>query len=135
MAYVPNRRLYRVVFEGELGGLEVTTRSSGYTVYEQIAELADHTPSSPPSGADREAMRDLLEAFAAVLVEWNLEEPAGVPVPCTLAGLKTQEPAFVHGVVAGWLDAVAEVLAASNEAQLANAFEATLPVEPLVAVA
>ena len=128
MGFTPNRKLYRLKFEGELEGLEVVARSSSVLVYEEIAELADREVSSPPTAADRKAMANLRKAFADVLVEWNLEEPAGVPVPATLRGLKTQEPALVNAVVAGWMDAVATALGAT---QAVEALEASLPMEPL----
>lgn len=134
MGFVHNRRQLRLVFEGELEGLEVTVRPSSVLVYDEIASLASRPWSSPPSGEDLEVLRDLYRKFAGVLVEWNLEEPEGVPVPATYDGLLTQEPAFVNSVVTAWMDAAA-LTYRDRDAGVAKAaeLEASLPVEPLPA--
>jgi hypothetical protein len=131
MGFTPNRKLFRLVFEGDLDGLEVTCRSSSVVVYKRIASYAARVYSSPPSDEDLAALADLYASFAAVLVEWNLEEPAGVPVPATLDGVETQEPALVNAVVTAWLDAVAEALGGRPSGQLVAELEASLPMEPL----
>lgn len=131
MGYVVNRKLYRLVFEGELEGLTVTVRSSSVVVYKRIAALANRSYTSPPSDEDLEALAGLYAAFAAVLVDWNLEEPEGVPVPTTLDGVETQEPGFLNSLVTAWLDAVALDLSGGSAATAE--VEASLPMEPLAA--
>lgn len=132
MGFTPNRKLYRLVFEGELDGLVVTTRAGSVVTYKRIAALANRSYSSPPSDEDLDNLSYLYAAFAGVLVEWNLEEPEGVPVPTTLAGVESQEPWLVNAMVTAWLEAVQEALSA---AQAAEAVEATLPMEVLAEVA
>jgi len=131
MGFTPNRKLFRLVFEGDLDGLEVTCRSSSVVVYKRIASYASRPYSSPPSDDDLAALSDLYASFAAVLVGWNLEEPAGVPVPSTLDGVETQEPALVNAIVTAWLDAVADALGGRPADQLVAELEASLPMEPL----
>lgn len=130
MGFTPNRKLFKLVFEGELEGLEVTVRSSSVVVYKRIASYAGRTYSSPPSEEDIEALADVYRSFAGVLVGWNLEEPEGVPVPATLEGVETQEPWLVNAMVNAWLEAVAEMELTPKAAEV---IEATLPVEPLPA--
>lgn len=145
MGFVVNRKLIRLVFEGELEGLEVTVRPSSVLVYDEIAELSTQTFTSPPSRENLQALRDMYRKFAAVLVSWNLEETGedgvAVPVPATLDGLLSQEPSFVNSVVTAWLDAAAlterdrqaAARAAAAEADVAAELEESLPVEPLPA--
>lgn len=139
MGYVHNRKLLRLVFEGELAGLEVTVRSSSVLIYDEIAELATKPFSSPPSKEDLAAVRDLYRKFSGVLVSWNLEEldddgpdAKSVPVPATLDGLLSQEPSLVNSMVTAWMDAAAlterDRTAAAAEAAT---IESSLSVEPL----
>ena len=133
MGYVHNRRQYRLIFDGDLTGLEVTVRSASALVYKRIAELASRTYSSPASEDDIEAATGLYNAFAGVLVEWNLEEPEGVPVPATLDGVEAQDFDLVLALVIAWLDAVAAALGGKPTDELLADLEAGLPMEPLVA--
>lgn len=129
MGFTPNRKLFKLVFEGELAGLEVLARSSSVVVYKRIAGYANRPFASPPTDEDLEALADLYAAFAAVLVEWNLEEPQGVPVPATLDGVETQEPGLVNAIVTAWLDAVAEDLGGGSAQAAVAELEASLPME------
>lgn len=141
MGYVHNRKLLRLVFEGELEGLEVTVRSSSILVYDEIAELASVPFSSPPSKEDLAALRDLYRKFAAVLVSWNLEEVESdepdapvVAVPATLDGLLSQEPSLVNSMITAWMDAAALTERDRQTAAVQSAaLESSLPVEPLPA--
>jgi hypothetical protein len=125
--YVVDRKLYREMFEGDLDGLWMVARSSSVAAYRRIASLAEREVADPPSAADIAAMSDLYAAFAAVLVDWNLEEPAGHRVPTSVEGVESQEPALVNALVAGWLDAVQRALPGSASHDMsAEEIEATL---------
>lgn len=120
--FVLSRRIFRLVFEGELDGLVVVCRSASVVVYQEIAALADREFASPPNAGDRAAIAELYKSFAGILAGWNLREPADdtpdaptVPVPATLGGVKSQEPGFVNTVVTAWLDAVASTLTAGAQ--------------------
>lgn len=120
--FILNRRMFRLTFEGELDGLVVVCRSASVVVYQEIAELADRDFANPPNAGDRAALAGLYAGFASILAGWNLREPADdapdaamVPVPATLAGVKSQEPGFINTLVTAWLDAVASVLSATTE--------------------
>lgn len=125
--FVVERKVFRVVFDGDLEGLWMTVRSSSVAAYKRIARLASHEAGHPPTDADLAAMDDLYEAFAAVLVDWNLEEPANHKVPTTAEGVYSQEPALVNALVLGWLEAVQRALgSASSRDMTPEEIEATL---------
>lgn len=113
MGYVHQRKTYRLIFEGGLSGLEVVAKSASATAYKRLAGFADRQWASPLSEEDLAEFETLCEAFASVLVEWNLEEEHEVkgktvrkPVPPTLAGLMDQDLELVTGIVLAWMDAI-----------------------------
>jgi len=129
--FVVARKLYRIIFDGELEGLWMTVRAGSVAAYKRIAGLADREVSDPPTAEDIAAMSDLYEAFAAVLVDWNLEEPAGRRVSTTLEGVESQEPAMVNALAVAWLEAVQRALQAGSRDMTPEEIEATLNVAPL----
>lgn len=136
MGYVRERKNYRLIFtDPDLDGLEVVAQSASVATYERIAGLATREYGTAPTSADLEEIAALLEAFADVLVSWNLEEPAGKgrlrPVPATLAGLKAQDLPFVQAIILAWMEAVAGVSVPLDDASSSGAMEASLPMEVL----
>lgn len=133
MGYVHQRKTYRLVFEGNLAGLEVVAKSASAASYKRIASFATREWGNPMSNEDLGEFEALCEAFAAVLVEWNLEEEHEVksrlvrrPVPPTLKGLMDQDLELVMAIVMAWMDAVAGRAAVGVD-------ESLLPVDPLPA--
>jgi hypothetical protein len=51
--------------------------------------------------------RDMLTMFANALIEWNLEDENGVPVPPTLEGIESQDLPFVLSLVEAWTSILA----------------------------
>ncbi len=137
MGYVRERRNYRLIFtDPDLDGLEVVAQAASIGTYERIAGLATREYGSVPTAADLEEIAALLEAFAAVLVSWNLEEPIGKgdkvrPVPATLAGLKAQDLPFVQAIILAWMQAVAGVSTPLDETSDGGGMEESLPMEIL----
>jgi hypothetical protein len=134
MGYVRQRKLYKLLFEDpDLAGLEVTTRSSSVDAYQRIAQLSNRRVTNRPSAEDLAEIEHLFEAFTAVLEGWNLEEPAGVPVPATLEGLKSQELPFVMMIILAWMDTVAGVTAplGTPSRDGGQSLEESMPMEPL----
>lgn len=114
MGFVHQRKTYRLIFEGELGGLEVLAKSMSATAYKRISSFASREWGNPLSSGDRAEFDALCEAFAVVLVEWNLEEEYEVKgktvrkaVPATLKGLMDQDLELVMAIVMAWMDAIA----------------------------
>lgn len=125
MGYVYQRKTYRLIFEGELAGLEVVTKSASGAAYKRIAAWASREWANPLSDEDLGEFEALCNAFAGVLVEWNLEEEHQVkgktvrrPVPATLAGLMDQDLELLTRIVMAWLDAIVMPQAPVDEASL-----------------
>lgn len=70
--------------------------------------------------------------FASHLIEWNVEEPPGTPVPATFEGVKTQELTFISDILAAWRTAVQGVQPDLSQPSSSGqpALEASLPMEP-----
>lgn len=132
MGYKRTPRVYKLVFEDEeYRGLEVKVRSMPLGQFMEVAELADGAEN------DQEKAKKLFQAFAAALVEWNLEEdgPDGNPwpVPADLDGLLRQDLEFVFYLIKEWMTAISGVngpLAGSSTSG-SNALEASLQMDPL----
>ena len=93
MGYRPQRKTFKLDFTGtQYEGLEVSMR--GLTVGEEL-EL-DDLRSQPGYG------RKVFEMMTGLLVEWNVEDEQGNPVPATREGVNTQDAAMVMAI----LDAV-----------------------------
>lgn len=130
--YMPQRKLYRLRFE-DRDGFVVRARSAATGVFMEISTFADDATSD--SGIKQEQLGRLFDLFSGVLVEWNLLEEDGTPVPATKAGLLSQEFDFVMEIITAWMDAVAGVAAPlekpSSDGELFP--EASIPMEPLSA--
>lgn len=110
MGYVRQRKTYRLIFDdAEFAGLEVVTASASVATYRHIAGLATRDFGVKPTADDLAAADHLFEAFAEVLMSWNLEEPEGVPVPATVDGLRAQDLPFAMAIIVAWMTAVAGV--------------------------
>jgi len=133
MGFVHQRKTYRLLFEGDLDGLEVVARSASARMYTRIAALANREWSNPLSAEDLAEFEALCQAFAKVLESWNLEEevqvkgkPSRRAVPATLDGLLDQDLELVTAIVLAWMDAVAGPAAVSGPFS-----EESLPMEAL----
>jgi len=110
-------------FEGtELEGLVVETRPVNQATFTAIAELANLDTASVDPVQAALALSKVSAEFAKALISWNLEEvvhspgcdrddecdcPAE-PVPANTEGLNRQDIVFVHALVNGWMNAVAQ---------------------------
>lgn len=102
----PKRQLYRLRFEGsDLDGLEVTTTSVSVGTLLSFTELADQAESN---SADPSVVRKLFEQFAFILVDWNIEDDQGQPVPQTVDGLLTLDFSLVMALISKWIATLAE---------------------------
>lgn len=105
------RKVYRLVFDDEQHeGLEV--RARGISIDRAVKMLALGASLSGAAGilADTEegaAQRErLYEGLAAVLLEWNVEEDDGTPVPVTVDGIRTVDWDIVMAIFEAWSTAV-----------------------------
>lgn len=88
MAYVSPDVVYTVDFTGtKLAGLEVTVRGVDTDGLLDVGgKLAALGGDDDTEGA-KKAVKELLTSFAGLIVSWNVEKPAGTPLPPTREGL------------------------------------------------
>src|ERR1700677_1359966 len=98
--------LYRLKFE-DYDGLEITTRSVPLKDFLEINKMAllssrvETDPQKQSEQAERqfEQAEGMFRKFSKALLDWNLEDEEGKPVPATHAGLMTQEMALVNEII------------------------------------
>ena len=109
MGYVRERRIFRLKFADEdMGGLVVRASSVPLGAFLELVELMDVEGRGIGPDDARKVDR-LFEGFARALVDWNLEEPEGTPVPATFEGLKRQDIDFAMKVLRAWVEALTSV--------------------------
>lgn len=98
------RRTARLVFDGEYEGVEVVTRLD-VSIDTLLTFMRVNEEDAPPEPGD---WLTRLKDFARdALVEWNLEDDGGSPIPATAAGMGQVPPAFANLVIGKWVEAVA----------------------------
>lgn len=133
--YRPPRRVFRLRFEdGHHDGLVVRMRTTSVgRALDLMRFLVLDTDGLTPE--DVAGFEGLFEGFAEVLVEWNVEDDDGRPVPATLEGVRTQPIDFVMGILNVWFGATTTVSATDPLAATSPAGEPSavpsLPMVPL----
>lgn len=109
MGFKRERKTYRLVFDNksELDGLEVVTKSMPLRDFMEMAQLANSANESSEEGLYK--ANNLFVKFSEFLVEWNLEDEDGKPVPADFDGVYSQELAFVLALVTAWMEAISGV--------------------------
>jgi hypothetical protein len=114
-------KVYRLVFEGELAGLEVMCRSGTVQQFVAISQLegAAGEESTTATLNNMNNFNKLCAAFSVSLSSWNLEdEVTGLPVPTTLEGLFSQDIDLVLDIIDAWMTGIAGTKSKdSSEAQ------------------
>lgn len=126
MGYRPKRKIYTLEFDDpDLDGLIVKVRGLNTG---QILDI----DTAREDGGD-EAIRGLLELLATQIVEWNVEDEEGQPVPATLDGIRAQELAFNMAIIDAWQNAVTGVPAPLEQPSTdgEQSMEASIPMETL----
>lgn len=110
MGYRPQRKVYRLTFEDEdMRGLVVRMRTTSLGNLLSVMGLLSIDTSGDLDLKDLAKLAELFETFAAALVEWNVEDEQGQPVPATLEGVKTQDADFVMVICRAWAEAISGV--------------------------
>jgi hypothetical protein len=153
MGYTPKRKRYNLRFEDpDHEGLKVsmTGQNLGEILDagviggvmaegEKLKREAEAAVTHEQQLAIIEKARALSEVidkfyrdFASHLIEWNVEDPPGTPVPPTFEGVKTQEIGFISDILASWRTAVQGVRPDLSQPSSSGqpALEASLPMEP-----
>ncbi|WP_367138843.1 MULTISPECIES: hypothetical protein [Streptomyces] len=129
MGYKRNPKVYRLKFQdGDMAGLEVTLRSVSVGQSIALGALGSDTSNG-------DTMERMVQLLAERIVEWNLEDENGVPVPPTLEALKNEDMDFILAIINEWTSAAAGVPAplGSPSPSGETSPEASLPMEPLSA--
>lgn len=102
MGYKPKRKIYTLAFEGEeYEGLEVRIRGLNTG---QVMDI----DAARGDGGDG-AIVTMLKLMADQLVEWNVEDDHGQPVPTTFEGVRSLDIDFNWAVIDAWQNAAAGV--------------------------
>ncbi len=131
MGFVRTRRVYRLAFEDEeLAGLVVKVRSTSIgSLFDVLGLLTADDVSAENLGQ----YEKLISGFAEALVEWNVEDEGGAPVPATYEGVRGQDADFILDIVHVWVQALMGVPGPLGQ-PLANgkpSVEQSLPMEAL----
>lgn len=125
-------KVYRLEFEDpEFDGLVVRAKSLPLREFLDMTSLASEAGKDASKG--NEQTEHMLKMFAGSLVEWNLEDEFGDPVPGTYEGIASQDITFVLTVINAWMEAIGDVRppspAGSNSG--GTSLEAQMPMESL----
>lgn len=137
MGYKRKKTVYRMRFEGELEGLEVTATAPPLGFLEDAMSLASLTGKNAKDLTPEEYAKvmGLFSGFANHLVSWNLENDDDTPVPATLEGCRSQDLDFMFEIIEAWLDAVGNVGESDPLGRPSSdgrpSLEASMPMEPL----
>jgi hypothetical protein len=97
MGYQPTKKTFNLLFEGdEFDGLQVRTGSPSIGALRKILSLSESDAS------DTAALDPMIRMFAELLVDWNVEDDSGDPVPATEDGLNSQDSEFVMNLIKAW---------------------------------
>jgi len=128
--------LYKLKFEGR-DGLEVTAAglSTGdlLDLMDLVAKIPDDRSQLKLDGDTRHVLESLMETLAENLVEWNIEDRKGQPVPTSFAGVKSLKPALVMDIVTAWMGAQNDVdddLGKDSGSGATSELERSLTMEP-----
>jgi hypothetical protein len=77
--------------------------------YLAISELVTEPFSQPPTKSDLVRLRSLFVALGSVLRSWNIERPAGRPVPPTVESVGLLGMSLALDIASAWMEAVASV--------------------------
>lgn len=105
MGYKVKRKAYRLRFEDpDMDGLVVLVHgmNTGKFIEFQSAKAAQAEDGAEERGATEEMCRMFIDA----LVEWNIEDDDGNPLPPTMDSLKSLDLDFSMTMVNAWPEAV-----------------------------
>lgn len=129
MGFRIKRKVFRLHFkDDDLAGLEVLARSLNtgqFLEMEQAKAERAEGGTRAKGGTER-----MLELFADQLVSWNAEDEDGVPIPATMAGIRSQDLDLSLKIIDAWTDAIAGVgapLPETSSAGQPSALEASIP--------
>lgn len=126
MGFKRNPKIYRLKWEdGDYAGLEVNIRSL------TMGQLIEAKSGKSASGKD--GLEGTVELLADRILDWNLEDEDGTPVPATLEAMKGEDDDLILDIINRWMEAVSGVPApldeTSNSGEISQV--ASIPTEAL----
>lgn len=107
------RRTYLLKFGPDSGfdGLEVRMRGMSVDTLARLAQLADLKGRADGEfeAADLGRLEPMWEAVAGALIEWNVLDDDGAPVPVTLDAVRSEDLSMLFAIVDAWQTQVAGV--------------------------
>ena len=110
---VPQTTLRLKFVDPSFNGLEVVCRAVPLAELQEAAKLADIDPRDI-TDEDQARVEQLVAAFAAALVSWNLTR-GGRKVPATRKGVQSLDLIFTMQLIAAWLAGLGELVAAQAQ--------------------
>lgn len=124
-------KVYRLKFADEdMAGLEVMARSLPLGEFLKVSELAGAVDDAQGMAS---SAGQLFRVFAGSLMEWNLENDFGDPVPADLDGVLSQDLDFIMKIVMAWVSAMSDVdtpLPNGSSNGATSALEHSIPMAP-----
>lgn len=134
MGYRRERKVYQLRFADEdMAGLVVRARSVPLGQFMDLTAMAGGAGDGKVSADDIKGVIGLFAGFAEALIDWNIEDEDGTPVPATLEGVRSQDADFMLAVVMAWLEAIGDVSAPLGRTSSGGgpSLEASIPMVPL----
>lgn len=115
--YREQRQIYKLIFP-DMDGLEIRVKSIPIGKLKKLmnADLENITEREAVGSAD-----EMFTEFSKALVEWNLDDEDGNPVPPTLEGIEGRDIDFMMKIISIWLETVSGVPKGSPLAPSSNA--------------
>lgn len=131
MGFTPKRKLYELEWpEGsDYHGFEVTMARIPVGEFRDLLAATEAGSTVALDQLDR-----IYELVGSNIVEWNLEIPAGTPVPPSVDALRKQDVELLMEIIGGWFGAmtqVADPLDGRSTGGVPSVELSTIPVEPL----
>lgn len=99
-------KTYRLRFDDpDMEGLEVVARSVPVRTFVGLMALAS---SDDPSASSIEEIGKLFDAFGGALLDWNLTDEHGDPIPATREAVGNQDVDFMLRVALAWMAAIGD---------------------------
>lgn len=135
MGFVANK-VYKLVFEDDLEGLEVRARSVPLGKMLGLAKLDGLDFKTLDLEDQLATLKELFTVFAQALVSWNVEVETADgtrPLPATFEGLEELDPPTAWAILSAWMTNVMGVSGPLERRSPSGgpSLEASLPMEPL----
>jgi hypothetical protein len=113
VGYRPPSQKFKIEYAPghDLHGLELTVKQGNMGIAMRVAKLSKLRSDKNMSPENIAMIDEAFDAFASILVSWNVEDDDGNPVPATKDGLYSLDFEFLATVMTAWSEKVAGVSA------------------------